>query len=424
LHTLAFRAAALICGFCACSTASLAQQVSTRFQGATLDDGSKKLGVGSAKSDMSALGYTIAPGVIFSPTGTVETGYNSNPDEFFSGAQGTPYGLVNTGAVFGFLNSAGVTTVTLRGTSLQYDGDIANNSRWDAGAAIDNAYAIGRGTVATFGAYYLRDEISFVPSDNEGGYGQLAYKDQGFETFARLKIDQIGYLGSVPGSGSIDPVTLLLLQPSQFNVQRVEGVSGFIFGPQERIGFYGELGGANLDYYTQGVENLLDRDATEFWAISGFRLNLHPSLTLDTGWRVNVRQIENFGASDPTSNFFDGRLTWTPFDKLRFVAEVDRGFVEPVSALAVAGDRTHYGASVVYQARPDVQLGANVRHDRIEQIGDVFEYHETELSLSVNYQWSEKIAIYGLIANEFVEEQSTGQDYNKLHIGAGTKVQF
>jgi Putative beta-barrel porin 2 len=406
-----------------CPAAVLAQQTATRFQGATLEESSKKLGVGSPKADLSELGYTIAPGIVLAPTATFETGYSSNPNELFTDAEGSLYGLSNGTAVVGFLNSTGATTLTVRGTILEYEGDIDRSSRWDAGLALDNAYAVAPNTVATFGAYYLRDEIAFVPSDNEGVYGQLAYRDADFESFGRLKLDQIGYLGDVSSAGA-DPVALLLAQPSQFDVQRVEGVSGFIFGPTARIGFYGELGGANLDYLEQQVENLLDRDATELWATGGLRFNLHPSLVVDAGWRVNSRQVEDRRVGDPSSNYFDGRVTWTPVDRLSFLAEIDRSFVEPVSALAVAGDRIHYGASVLYKARPDLELAATVRHDQIEQIGDVYDFHETEVSLSATYQWSEKAAIYGLIGNEHVEEQSTGESYDRLQIGAGAKIRF
>lgn len=421
LHFL--RALSLFCGMCACPAALLAQQSATRFQGATIDESSKKLGLGAPKSNLSELGHIIAPGIVFAPTMNMETGYNSNPDELFANAEGSLYGLANGTAVIGFLNSTGATTLTFRGTILQYDGDIADSSRWDAGLALDNAYAVAPNTVATFGAYYLRDEIAFVASDNEGAYGQLAYKDADFESFGRLKFDQIGYLGHV-FSATADPIALLFVQPSQFDVQRTEGVSGFIVGPQARIGVYGELGGANLDYYSQNVENLLDRDATELWATGGLRFNLHPSLVVDAGWRVNARQVEDRQVSDPSTNYFDGRVIWTPVANLSFVAEVDRGFVEPVSALAVAGDKIHYGASMIYKAQPDLEFGAALRHDQIEQIGDNLDYHETELSLSVAYQWNEKATVYGLISNEHVEEQVTGQSYDKLQVGAGTKIRF
>jgi hypothetical protein len=239
-----------------------------------------------------------------------------------------------------------------------------------------------------------------------------------------VKLDQIGYLGRFEGTASTDPLDLLLFQPSQFDVRRTEGTSGFIFGPQQRVGLYGELGGADLNYYSQGVEDLLDRDASEVWAKAGFRFNLHPSLVIDAGWRVNARQLDDNRVDDPSSNFFYGRLVWTPMQTLQFSAEVDRSFVEPVSPIALVGDRIHFGAGVAYKARPDLELAAALRHDRIEQIGDVFDYHETELSASLTYLWSDATTVYGLISNEHVEEQSSGLSYEKLQVGAGTRIRF
>jgi len=411
---------AMLCAF----TASLsAQGTGSRFQGASVDSGAEKLDVGQPKQDLSGLGYVLAPGVIFAPTGTVETGYNSNPDELFADAEGSLYGLANTSSVLGFIKSTGATTLTMRGTFLQYDGDVTDSSRWDAGLALDNAYAIAPNTQATFGIYYLRDEISLVASDNQGGYGQLAFREDGFETFMRLRADQVDYLGSFSDS-SLNAEELALRQPSQFNLKRLEGVSGFIFGPQARIGVYAELGGANLDYYDQGAEDILDRDTSEIWAITGFRFNLRPDLTIDAGWRLNVRQVEDKTVDDQTTNFFDGRLIWTPKETLRIVGEVDRKFAEPSSTLAVMTDRIHYGASVFYKIRSDVELSAALRHDQKEQIGDDFDYHETEVSLSMAYQWSEKTTLYGLALHETIEEQSTGQTADKFQIGGGTRIKF
>jgi hypothetical protein len=74
--------------------------------------------------------------------------------------------------------------------------------------------------------------------------------------------------------------------------------------------------------------------------------------------------------------------------------------------------------------RPGFEIGGALRYDQIDQIGDVFEYDETEISLSLSYQWSEKVAVYGLIGNEHVEELATGLSYDKFNIGAGAKIRF
>ena len=408
----------------ACAPGLVFAQQSSRFRGGSIDDGSKKLGVGETRGDLSALGHVLAPGVVFAPTLTLEAGHNSNPDLLFSGAEATPYGLANFSGVLGFIRDTGATTLTLRGTSLEYDGDVSGSTRWDAGIALDNAYVVAPNTIATFGGFFLRDEIASVASNSEGGYGQLAYSVEDFEGFARLRLNQIGYLGSVAGSSGLTATQIALLQPSQFDVQRIEGVSGFILFPRERIGFYGELGGANLDYYSQGAESVLDRDATELWAIGGLRFNLHPSLVLDTGWRLNVRNTEDTTVGDVTSNFFDGRLTWTAMDNLQFVVEADRSYAEPMSTLGVVSDKIHYGASMFYKPRADVEFSGSVQHDQLEQLGDVEDYHETVVSGSGSYFWNEAIVLYGVVSQTHSEEQSSGETANRLQLGAGTRIRF
>lgn len=412
--------AIILCG----APALVFAQQSTRFHGSSIDEGSKKLGVGKPQQDLSGLGHVIAPGVVFVPTLTMEAGNNSNPDLLFSNAEASPYGLANLTGVFGFIRETGATTLTFRGTSLEYDGDVSGSTRWDAGVALDNAYVVAPNLLATFGGYYLRDEISRVVSNSEGGYGQLSYNVQDFEGFARLRLNQIGYLGAVAGSSGQTATQIAMLQPSQYDVQRAEAVSGFILYPRKRIGFYSELGGANLDYYSQGAESVLDRDATEFWLLGGLRFNLHPSIVLDTGWRFNARDTEDPVTGNVTSNFFDGRLTWTPLENLQIVMEADRSFQEPISTSGVVGDKIHYGASLYYKMRPDVEISGSARHDLIDQLGDVEDYHETGISASVSYLWNEKIVIYGVVDQTHSEEQNSGETADRLQVGAGTRIQF
>lgn len=392
-----------------------------RIQRGTIDDAAKKLDVGASKQN--PLGHEIAPGVVFSPTVTLESGYSSNPDEFFTDAEGSPYGLTNATGVLGFLSTAGATTLALRGTYNQWSDDIDRSGRWDAGIALDNAYVIAPKTIATFGGFYLRDELSLIASDNAGGYGQVAYKEDAFEAFARVKADEIAYTTEIE-SATATPLELLLLQPSQFDMRRVEMVSGFIFGPAARVGVYGELGGAAIDYTEQTVETILDRDADELWAVTGLRLNLHSSLVVDAGWRFNFRDTDSPFAEELDSNFFDGRIVWTPHETLQIVGEIDRRFAEPVSTFAIVSDKTHYGASVVWKARPDLEVSGGFRYDVIDQIGDVFEYRETEWSLAVAHQWSESTTLYGVVSHEHVEEVTTDQSYDRLQVGGGTRIKF
>jgi hypothetical protein len=418
-----FRAALLASAFAAASVPPALAQNAGRIQRGTIEENAAKLDVGASKQSPAGLGHEIAPGVVFSPTVTLESGYNTNPDEFFTGAEESPYGLANATGVFGFLNTAGATTLALRGTFNQWDDDIIRSGRWDAGLAIDNAYVVAEKTIATFGAFYLRDELSLIASDNGGGYGQLAYKDTDFEAFARVKADQIAYVTEIDNA-TATPVQLLLLQPSQFDMRRVEMVSGFIFGPSDRVGFYGELGGGAIDYTEQTVENILDRDADELWAVTGLRLNLHKSLVVDAGWRFNFREADDTSIDALDSNYFDGRIAWTPIDTVQIVAEVDRRFSEPLSTFAIVSDKIHYGVSVVWKARPDLEITGGFRHDQIEQIGDIYDYRETEWTLSVAHQWTDSTTLYGLVSHEHVEELTTDQSYDKLQVGGGTRIKF
>jgi hypothetical protein len=404
--------------------ADAAAQAQARLQGSSLDDAPEKLKAGKLPSGLAALGYTLADGVVFIPSASFETGYAYNPDEFFNRIESSPYGLSEANAVLGFVRASGATTFAVRGNLLQYDEDIARNTRWDAGAAIDNAYTIAPGLQATFGLYHLRDEINLTPSDGTGGYSQLSFTAKDFEAFGRVRADQISYLTDQPFAFFVPASLQPFLRSSQFNVRRVEGVTGFIIAPQAKIGFYVEAGGGSLDYFTQNVERLLDRDAAELWGLTGLRFNLHETLRLETGWRYNQRDFEDASRREFSSSYFDGRLVWSPVPEFQLVLNTDRKIVEPITAFALAGDQISYGLVAAYKPAPLWDVSVYAGYQTLDQIGDDAEYREWRGGLYAGYQFSERTTLYGVADYEHTEEVFSGEDFEKYRFGAGTKVKF
>ena len=190
----------------------------------------------------------------------------------------------------------------------------------------------GTNTVATFGAYYLRDEIAFVPSDNEGAYGQLAYKDTDFETFGRLKLDQIGYLGHV-SSATRGPNRAAFRAAVAIRRAARRGCFGLHLRPA----------GAHRLLWRAGrrQSGLLPRRTSKICSTGTPPNSGRPAacasictrpLVVDAGWRVNARQVEDRQVRRPVDELFRRPPDLDADRTLSFVAEVDRGFVEPVSS--------------------------------------------------------------------------------------------
>jgi hypothetical protein len=396
----------------------------TLLRGSTVDAASQRF-AGSAQSGaLASIGYVVAENVVFIPTGSFETGYVSNPDALFIRTSASPFGTTEVSGTVGFLNSAGATTFAVKSRLTVFGSDVERPERWDAGAAVDNAYRIAPGLTATFGAYALKDWVNLVPDDAAGGYAQLAYQDSFIEFASRLKADQINYLGKAYFTEGAIPELLPFLKPSAFDVRRTESVTSVLVAPKAVAGLYGEVGAALVDYLSQPDVRVVNRDATEGWIKGGVRVNIGQTLRVEAGWRFNDRETEDRRVSSYSSSFFDGKVIWAALPTTTVVFDIDRKLVEPGTAFAIVGDQTVYLLSVTHKASEDWTVQGFGRYRILDQIGDVQRYTEGAAGVGVAYQWLPKTALTGSLSYARGEETSSGQTYDVVRVSAGSKIQF
>jgi hypothetical protein len=408
------------------SPASLgkAQTTAERFHGASLTESRERVKSGRASSQASRLGQEIAPGIVVATNLGLEAGYDSNPDELFSNASVTPFGLLDGSMVLAFISARGVTTFGVRGSLLEYSNDILNESRWDASFVIDNSYRLREGLQSNFGAYYLRDEIRLIPSDNIGGYSELRYESPKLEMYLRSSAEQIEYLGPIPFERSVPVALLPVVRNGEFNVRRLESSAGFLFGRDQRVGAYAQVGSADLEYIDQRIESLIDRDAWEIWGIAGLRINLSQQMRLDIGYRHNHRDIDDARVPEHSNGFLDAKLVWSPLANFGIVADIDRVLVEPVTANALVGEQTSYALRSVYRPTERWEVSAFGRFRELKQIGDQFRYEERSVGAATGYGVAPNMEVYGIVDLKSVRENSTSSEYDRIRVGVGTRLKY
>ncbi len=380
--------------------------------------------------DLSKIGHPIADGIVVVPLATVEVGHDSNPDELFDELSAR-YAIVDAGVVVGIVKPNGASTIAVKGSALRYDGEVLRKNRWDAGISFDSIYKGEGGLELQYGAFYLRDGINLTQSETTGANTQLSFENARIETFVRVRAEQLRYLGGVAFANRItNPALLARVRNGEFNVARIEPMAGVLIGRNRRIGVYGQVGAARIDYTDQRFENAtdgfvsIDRDGDDFWGLGGFRLLLHPRLRADLGYRYNQRKLDDMRITEFSSNYFDASILWVPKDNLVIKGEVDRKIREPSTAFSLLADVISYNLSAVYTPTERLNLSLLGGYDRIREIGDRFIYKEQSLAGQGTYQLNDKVQLYGVLLIKKVREESTGDDYRRLRVGIGAKAKF
>ena len=406
------------------SAVGRAQTMPGRFQGQSLGEARERVKIQNLGAELTKMGHVIAPGIVLVPTVSLETGYDSNPDQSFKHAHATPYGLVGGSVMLGFVHADGATTLAGKGNLLRYDEETLDGTRWDGGAAIDNAYKLAPGVETAFGAYVLRNEINLEPSQYAGGYSKLSYSRDPIELSLLSRLEDIRNFGPVRFAEAVPPALLPFVQASQFNVRRMELLANVLVGRDRPIGVYGEIGGADIDYTDQGVEADLDRDGSEVWALAGVRVTFDKTLIADIGYRFNQRHLEDAWVPSHASSYFDGKLVWSPLDSVKVVLDVDQVLVEPSSAMALVGEQTTYALRATSSPGPAWRLDLHAHYRRLEEIGDSPIFIERAVGGSARYLLSDAQSVYGLIEFKNVTDISSDAHFDWLRIGMGYNFSF
>ena len=371
---------------------------------------------------LEAIGYVVAPGVVVMPTVRGEVGYDENPDKLFGGEDSSVF-LGDQNLAVGIVRGKAATVVSLKGQGVLYP-ELDPDSRWDGGISVDTVYGGIDNMLISAGAFYYRDEISFSPQDSVGVYGELKFHRDQLEGFIRTRIQQLRYLEDVPVSTAIAPAQRPFYRNGEFDALRSEISAGALVDLQNRFGLYGEIGGAIVDYTDQRIENQIDRDGDDLFAITGLRIAFSPALVADIGVRWNRRDTEDATIGSYSSEGFDGRLGWTPHPWLSVVAEVDRKIAEPSAAFSVLSDVLTYSlnANVPIGLMLDLSFGAN--HIRTNEIGDSSKFLETNGFGQIIKHLGRGRSVYASLLFQRYEEDASDQKYTRWKGGIGYTIRF
>lgn len=366
---------------------------------------------------LGSIGYVVGDGIVIAPTLQTEAGHDSNPDRLFNG-ESSAYGLVDGGVTLGIVGTGMATTVSLKGSYINYEG-LDRDDRFDAGGSVDTYYLIQPGHELTGGAFYLRDEINFTKNEVIGSYSEYNYTGELAEGFLTSRYSNVRYLN---GDGNV-PLTPLFLN-SSFDVEKFEQQGGFLFGRNQIVGIFVRGAYANVNYTDQRDESLVDRDGNDYWGVAGLRITFSPWLRADLGLRGNRRDIEDKTIGSVNTTGFDGALTWAPSAWFQLKLTADRYLGEPSAALSRVADTHQYAAQLQYRPIARATLSMRAAYREYDEIGSGFTFEEHTIVSDLSYDLTQGVQLYLAALYERTTIEQTEAEYDRFRIGAGTRIRF
>lgn len=154
------------------------------------------------------------------------------------------------------------------------------------------------------------------------------------------------------------------------------------------------------------------------------RLEFDKSFRIDVGGRVNQREFEDRDIIQFDSAFLDVNLYWRPLDAFKFTAIVERIITGPSTSFGIADDKRTVGTTLDWNFSEHWRLSGAGYYDRVEPIGDDFRYSKFLATLSLSYEPNDKLEYFLSTLGKWVNEEVTGESYDRYKIGVGARRRF
>ncbi|MGH1418394.1 MAG: outer membrane beta-barrel protein [Hyphomicrobiaceae bacterium] len=385
---------------------------------------SAKLLKGKSAGDFSgAVGFTVAPGVIVTPTAYFEVGHDSNPDQSFTPVNAA-FGRTGTGLSLTKIGRDGAANVTASGSWLGLDDETIRDNRLQGRVAANGVYALMPGLTISAGGFVEHDEIDSIEDDVAAAFTELTYSDDYTTAFVRARIIDVQYLTDTPAPAGTPPLLIPLFNISNFDAQRREISAGILLGNNKPVAPYIEGAVAKVDYTDQRLEALIDRDADDYHVKGGLRVTVSPSLQADIGWRFNRRELDDTTIRGFSSSYFDGSIRWTPSPFFSAYVTIDRIIDEPSTLIGRLGDVKGHEAGLTYIPADRFKLTTSARRELIEEIGSNTLFRRRLLFSELTYDMSRFTQLYTALGYEIVEEDRSDLEYDRFRIGVGARIRL
>lgn len=383
----------------------------------------KRLKGRGAEAFGAAVGYNIAPGVILTPSAFSESGSDSNPDQSFDPALGGAINRIGTGVSLTKIGKDGAANISAKGSWLDIYEDDVRGDRLSGTISADGVYSLAPGLSLSAGGFYAHNGDQSVEDNTAAGFAELTYINETVTGFVRGRIIDVDFLtNSAPPPGT-PAAQIGLFDIENFNAQRREVSVGLLYGNNAKVAPYFEAAAAEVDYTDQTAENIIDRDANDFYVKGGLRFTFSPFLQADVGGRWNRRDLDNDPLVDSfTAGYFDGSINWAPSQYFSAFATVDRTIEEPSLLIGRLSDVKGFEFGFFYAPTDKIDITSKFRREILDEIGTVNIFRRRLFLTELTYDVSPYYQLYSNFLYEKLEEDATDSEYDRFKFVVGSRV--
>ncbi|MEQ1576211.1 MAG: outer membrane beta-barrel protein [Hyphomicrobium sp.] len=360
--------------------------------------------------------------LVVRPYVETEGGYDSNPDNLIV-EPGSSFVKTEGGVKFESDTSGQYYGLTLKVKDVYFE-NLNIENRWDFRAAFNASIDLTSDQTVKFGSQFVRDFFNLERANIYTSYADYTLRQPEF----RFKLEGKNHVEQNLNSearGNLDQDVFNISKSQAFDFSRTDvKVSLLTFTKSSWLQPFVIYDRASLSYFNQASGASIDRNAQEQYGIAGVRLQFDDRFRIDIGARQNMRDFDDRDFKNFDSVWYDLNVYWQPLDTIKVTAIAERFVEEPGTLFGVADDTRTAGVTFDWQFRPQWKLTTAGYYDRTEAIGDDFRYNKYLATMSIVYEPQEHTEYYLSGLGKWVDEEVTGDSYDRYKIGAGLRYKF
>lgn len=360
--------------------------------------------------------------VVYSNYIEVEGGYDTNPDSLIRHTA-TPFGKLEFGGKAAAERPQELYELTYKLRGVKFE-DLDIDNRWDGRIGLDMKFDLAPNQDVKIGSSYLRDFFSLNRADVVKSYADYSYRAEDFKVRLQAKSHIETNIERSTGLAPADPDVFDVIRGKAFDYSKTEGQVAFIGFTWAMVQPFVIYNFANVDYFNQVANPIIDRNAVDQFGIAGVRLDFGKAFRIDLGGRVNDRDFEDRDITRFRSSFFDMNFVWNPTSTLQVKAVIERLIKEPSTAFGLADDVHSYGITTDWKATEKLRFVVSAYYDRVVPIGDDFAFNKYTLTATSNYELASNLDWFVSGLAKWVNDDVTGESYTRFKLGSGFRMKF
>ena len=351
-----------------------------------------------------------------------QAGFDSNLDNRFL-SRPSPFEMLQLGTSGSYKpTDSSAYSFYLSGRDFWYN-TLGVSQRYDIDAAVGSRFDFSPNTALKIGGSYYKDAISLDRYDYYKGFADLVNEGEIYRL--RVKLDSLTEVSTnerIPFSTD-PPDVIAATRNKAFDFTKNGATASLLMMHKQMVAPFIVGNYADVDYFEQVANPIINRTAWEYWAAAGARVTFSPNFSVDLGARYNHRNFDDLIFTQFSSAYPDIRFTWHAYDGWTVRGIAERQIVEPTTSFGLADDLTTY--ELDFGKRIDRwTFSGRAFLNHVRPIGDPFNYYKYNWSLGLGYDIAENTKLFAEYFGRYVTEKVSDLAYERTRVGAGVRVSF